>query len=140
VVNIRPATAADQRTLRRLVTAERLDPTAIRWQNFLVAEADGEVVGIGQIRRHPDCEELGSLIVQPPYRGRGVGGALVAALEARAGRPLYLFCEASRESYYARFGYRRIAPGDAPRSLRLKYLVPRVLRLFGLRILIMRKD
>jgi N-acetylglutamate synthase-like GNAT family acetyltransferase len=47
---------------------------------FLVAEVN-EQVGIGQIKRHLDGScELASLVVQMPYRQRGIGSLLVTAL------------------------------------------------------------
>lgn len=139
-MNIRPAVEADAATIKRMVSDERLDPTGLKWQNFLVAEDGGQIVGIGQIRRYGGIEELGSLVVLPASRGQGIGGQLIGALEVRAGRPLYLFTRDLKQSYYERFGYRRISFADAPTPLRLKFLIPSVFRIFGLRIIMMRKD
>jgi len=138
--NIRPATAADDTTIRRMVRAARLDPTSLHWRNFLVAEQDGKLIGVGQIKPHPGCQELGSLVVLPAYRGQGVADALIAGLEVRAGRPLYLFCQDNMTAYYGRFGYQLIRYWDAPWFLKLKMLIPLAFRLFGVRIVIMRKD
>lgn len=137
---IRPAAETHAATIRALVRAERLDPTQLRWANFLVAEEDGAIVGIGQVRRHRDCRELGSLVVVPSYRGRGIGAALVAALEERAGFPLYLFCAHHTEPYYARLGYRRVPLRAAPPGLRWKVAFSRVALLAGIRVRLMRKD
>jgi hypothetical protein len=68
-----------------------------------------------------------------------VAGSLIAALEARAGRPLYLFCPAHRRMFYEQFGYRVVGWRDLPPALRLKYLLPALLRLAGLRVLAMMK-
>ena len=71
----------------------RLDPTTrLHFEHALVAEVDGEVVGVGQIKHHPGCQELGSLVVLPEYRRQGIAAQLIAALEAEAERPLYLIC------------------------------------------------
>jgi amino-acid N-acetyltransferase len=137
--HIRPATETDQTTIRQMVSAEHLDPTALKWQNFLMAEQDGKVVGIGQVRQHPDCRELGSLVVLPDYRGQGIAANLIAALEARAGLPMYLFTRDRMDGYYQQFGYQQIRYWDAPRTLRLKFLIPMVFRVFGVRIIVMRK-
>lgn len=141
MIQIRPAIAADQDTIRHIVRVAELPPYSLRWQQFLVAEQSGQVIGVGQIRRHGKVNELGSLAVLPDHRGQGVGAQLIAALEAKAGMPLYLFCRDNRESYYQRFGYRRIRFPEAPGSLKLMALggftVP---RLFGFRIRLMRKD
>jgi amino-acid N-acetyltransferase len=123
-----------------MVRDERLDPTKLNWQNFLVAETDGRMVGVGQIRQHADCRELGSLVTLKEYRGQGIAGELIGALEARAGYPLYLFCRDTMGSYYAKFGYREIPRREAPPALQRKALIPMMFRVFGIRVIIMKKD
>lgn len=140
---IRPATAADQGTIRQMVMREGLDPTTLKWQNFLVAERESNpplIVGIGQIKPYPAAPELGSLVVLREYRGHGIAADLIAALEARAPRPLYLLCQNKMETYYGRFGYRRIPFAEAPRPLKLKLLPAFAFRLVGVRVIAMRKD
>lgn len=139
MVEIRPATAGDQAMIRKMVFDARLDPTSLRWQHFLIAEDGAEIVGIGQIKEYPGCQELGSLIVQPEYRARGIGARLIAALEAKAGRPLYLLCESGMEGYYRRFGYVTIGWIQAPWFLKLKLLPVLPFRLLGIRVVVMRK-
>jgi N-acetylglutamate synthase-like GNAT family acetyltransferase len=141
MIRIRSATAADQDIIRHIVRIGELPPYSLRWQQFLVAEQDGRVIGVGQIRRHGRYNELGSLAVLPEYRGQGVGAQLIAALEAQAGLPLYLFCQEPVETYYRRFGYRRIRFLEAPGPLKALALIGFTLpRLFGVRIRLMRKD
>lgn len=123
-----------------MIRRAHLDPTSLKWQNFLVAEHDGDIVGIGQVKPYPGCEELGSLVTKRDYRGQGVGEQMIAALEARAGRPLYLLCASKMESYYQRFGYETISWWDAPSFLKLKLSPTLILRLFGIRVLVMRKN
>lgn len=137
---IRPATAADAKTIRQMVWQEHLDPTSLKWENFLVAEHEGNIVAIGQIKQYPGCEELGSLITDEAYRGLGLGGQVIAALEARAGRPLYLLCAAKMERFYQRFGYETITWWQAPTFLKLKLAPTIVFVPFGIRVLVMRKD
>lgn len=137
---IRAATAADEKTIKRLIWAARLDPTSLKWERFLIAEIEGKVAGIGQIKQHPGCEELGSLVTLPAYRGQGVARELIAALEARAGRPLYLFCEAKLQPFYQQFGYEAISFWQLPAFLKLKFLLPLIFRILGIRVSKMRKQ
>jgi amino-acid N-acetyltransferase len=137
---IRDATAQDEAIIKAMIHREHLDPTSLHWQNFLVAEEDGQIVSIGQIKRYRGCEELGSLVTLPEYRGRGLATQLIGELESRAGRPLYLACNDKMEPYYQRFGYQRIGYWQAPAMLRLKLLLPLMFRLFGIRVIAMRKD
>jgi amino-acid N-acetyltransferase len=139
MVNIRPAVKTDQTTIRKMVRDARLDPSTVQWQNFLVAEMDRQIVGIGQIKPYPDCEELGSLVVLPAYRNHGIAGALIHALERGAQPPLYLICLQKMQPYYERFGYRVIGWQDTPKTLRNKLRITFLFRLFGIRVIAMRK-
>ncbi len=141
-VRVRRAAAEDQATIRRLVRAERLDPTALHWSHFVVAEVDGAgVVGIGQIRPHPNCPELGSLVVLKPYRGRGIGGRIVRELLASTPPPVWLESAAHNAPYYARFGFVEVPWQQAPLPLRLKAGLGHFLgRLVGIRLVVMRWD
>ena len=139
MANIRPPTDAEFETARRILKAARLDPTTpLRIEHTLIAEVGGKVVGLGQIKHHRGCQELGSLVVLPEYRRQGIAARLIAALEARAGRPLYLTCLKKMEPYYARFGYRRIGVGEMPTYYRLRlplFVLARVLG-FGPRVMV----
>ncbi|MDX2161873.1 MAG: GNAT family N-acetyltransferase [bacterium] len=136
-IHIRPAAAADAWTIRRMVLREGLDPTTLKWQHFLVAEHAGEIIGVGQIKRYGGLEELGSLVVKKPHRGRGIAAQLIAALEAQASRPLYLACAAHLRTFYEQFGYQVIPLDDAPRALRWKLRIPNMLP--GITVYAMRK-
>ena len=143
-LQIRPATEQDDATIKQMVSKEHLDPTSVKWQHFLVAERDAgdgtsQIVGIGQVKQYPGCLELGSLVVLPEFRGQGIAGELIRALEARAGRPLYLTCRDRMQGYYAGFGYERIPILKAPSAILWKLLFTRLFLLFGVRIVLMRK-
>jgi predicted N-acetyltransferase YhbS len=100
---------ADQATIRAIVRAARINPFHLEWPHFLVAEVGGQIVGVGQIKPHPDgSRELASLAVVPERQGHGIGGQLVSALQERASGTLYLRCLQGMETYYRRFGFRRV--------------------------------
>lgn len=137
---LRPGQAEDQPVIRALVRQEWLDPTSLDWRNFLVAEdARGRVLGIGQVKPLPGVRELGSLVVVPEYRAQGVGAALIHALLAREQGPLYLLCGDHRVPYYRKFGFHIIGWRDAPWPIRAKLLLPLAFRLFGVRVVAMRR-
>jgi N-acetylglutamate synthase-like GNAT family acetyltransferase len=116
---IRPARAADQSAIRAIVHAARLIPRNLDWQRFLVAEEDGRVVGVGQVKPHNDgSRELASLAVLPECQGQGIGGALIEALLARESGAVYLMCMDRLEPYYQRFGFRRLGRAELPVSFR----------------------
>lgn len=116
---LRAATAQDQPAIRRIIRAAGLNPMSLHWPRFVVADAEGEVAGIGQVKVLGDgAPELASLAVPPPYQGTGIGGALVWTLISRTPGPIYLRCAGHNESYYQRFGFVTLAPEQMPRSLR----------------------
>ena len=139
-VQIRPAVAGDQQTIKQMVRDEHLDPSALDWSHFLVAEMNGETVGIGQVRPYPDYHELGSLVVKKPYRGTGLGAKLVNALLERESGDVYLECQAKNETYYNRFGFLKIPKNEAPTTLRRKnIMVGLVMLVLGIKIIIMKR-
>lgn len=139
-IRIRPATADDQDTIRQLVKAEDLDPTALHWSHFLIAENSGDIVGIGQVRPYPKCRELGSLVVKEPYRQQGVGALIVNALLERETGDVYLECLDHNERYYNRFGFERVPWWTTPMPLKLKAGLGSIFgRFFGFRVIAMRR-
>lgn len=67
----------------------RLDPAEVAPGNgaFLVAYSDGQPVGCGAIRRLDErTAEIKRMYVAPEWRGRGVGRAVLDALEAEGRR------------------------------------------------------
>ena len=80
-------------------------------QDFLVAEADGEVVGCGALHvLWADLAEVRTLAVDPDCRNRGVGHLLLDALldRARALGVRRVFCLTFEVSFFAAHGFRPI--------------------------------
>jgi N-acetylglutamate synthase-like GNAT family acetyltransferase len=114
-LNIRVAGAADQRGIYRIVRAAGINPFGLHWPRFLIAEDGGRIVGVAQIKPHSDgSRELASLAVIPDRRGEGIGSALIRTCLAREQGPVYLMCQPELESYYSRFGFRKLHRTDMP--------------------------
>jgi N-acetylglutamate synthase-like GNAT family acetyltransferase len=137
---IRAARRDDAPTLRRMVRAAGLDPTSLHWENFLVAEREGRAIGIGQVKPYRGAPELGSLVVLKTYRGQGVGASLIHALIERHPGELFLFCRDRLEGYYAQFGFERAGLRELRGTVKHKYLFARLFRLFGVKIIAMRRS
>lgn len=125
-VEIRRAQAEDEATIKQMVKEEQLDPTSLKWQQFMIAEKDGEVVGIGQVRLYSRCHELGSLAVKKEYREQGVGGMLIKALLENESGDVHLECLPHNINYYGKFGFKRIPWWRAPMPLILKIVLVNV--------------
>jgi amino-acid N-acetyltransferase len=117
-----PADAADLGAIRWLVLSAWLDPTQLRWQQFMVVKHLGQVIACGQLRRYGPVQELGSLVVKSAWRNQGVGTALAQALILSADGPLYLECLGDdRASYYARLGFVTAQWGTMPKEMVRKF-------------------
>ncbi|HYR48943.1 MAG TPA: GNAT family N-acetyltransferase [Candidatus Eisenbacteria bacterium] len=142
-LNVRPATEADQPTIRRFVKDARLNPMSLNWPNFVVAEEAGTVVGVGQVKPHGDSSrELASIVVEPARQGQGIGSAVIKTLLAsNPGVVLHLTCRSELQGYYERFGFRRLRRAEYPPYFsRLIPLVNVIGRFAGFQILVMRRE
>lgn len=142
-MKIRPATEEDQPTIRRLIKDANLNRMSLHWRNFVVADEDGAIVGVGQVKVHRDhSRELASIAVVPAWQGQGIGSALIERLLARErGIMLHLTCRRELEGYYERFGFRRLKRVEYPPYFgRLIPFVNLFARLLGTQILVMRRE
>jgi N-acetylglutamate synthase-like GNAT family acetyltransferase len=139
---IRPATHADQETIRRLIQEANLNRMSLKWPHFVVAEDGGEIVGIGQVKTHGDgSRELASIAVVPARQSQGIGSAIIKTLLAGEEGAVYLTCRRQLQGYYERFGFRRLAPGELPPYFRRLLPVMNVLaRMFRTPILVMGRE
>jgi N-acetylglutamate synthase-like GNAT family acetyltransferase len=141
-VTIRPAIEADQPIIRRLVKQANLNRMSLDWPNFVIAEEDGAIVGLGQVKAHGDgSRELASIAVVPGRQGQGIGSAIIETLLAREpGAVLHLTCRRELEGFYERFGFVRLRPADYPRYFRrLIPIINLIVRFLGTQILVMRR-
>ncbi len=107
LIQIRPARENDAHKIAIMVKDARLNPLGVRWERFRVAmDSSEDVIGCAQVKGHRDgSRELASLVVRGEWRGRGVGRALVKALQKEHGPPLWLTSRSSLVPYYQRFGF-----------------------------------
>src|SRR5260221_6437237 len=114
-VTIRPAVAEDQAPIKQIIHEAQINPRNLDWPRFVVAEASGKIVGVGQVKPHKDgSRELASIAVIPDYQRRGIAGRIIETLLAGEQSHLYLMCEAKNEKLSQRFGFRRIESQEMP--------------------------
>ena len=136
---LKRATSEDIWSIRLLVLSAKLDPTQLRWQQFWVVECEGQIVACGQLRNFSGAQELGSLVVKPTWRGRGLATFLTQHLISAATQPLYLECLGQRlAQFYSGFGFVPISFQDLPSSLKGKFGVSNLgKRLLGVPVVFM---
>jgi amino-acid N-acetyltransferase len=123
VATIRAATPADLPRVERLLESNDLPLAGVRdaLGDFVVAEADGELVGVAGLEICCDDALLRSVAVHPDWRSRGVGRALVTRAisdaEARGIQALYLLTTTA-ERYFPSFGFRKITREEVPQAVR----------------------
>ncbi len=128
-MNIREAKATDAEAIARLIAAEAARGVLLpreredvleHLQEFLVAETDEGLAGAGALHIYDETlAEVRSLVVAPAFRGRGVGAALVAALEARAHALgiARVFALTYETRFFARLGYAEVPKESLPQKI-----------------------
>ncbi|GEK81151.1 amino-acid N-acetyltransferase [Agrococcus baldri] len=120
-ITVRPARTSDVRGMqgliepyvhRRILLGKELVNLFEAVQEFVVAERDGELVGCGAL--HVLWEDLGevrTIAAAQGSLGRGVGHAMLVALEDRARRLglTRLFCLTFETAFFSRHGYAEVA-------------------------------
>lgn len=117
---VRPEKAQVHRLLEEagLPTA---DLTPAHLEHFLGCGSERALDGVVGLEPHGDVALLRSLAVAAGARGRGCGGALVAAAEEHAqaagARAIYLLTTTA-ERFFEKRGYERISREAAPDAIR----------------------
>lgn len=119
---LRPATDDDLPRITALLRQSALpvDDLADATVHFLVEDDDMELAGVIGLQRFDGVALLRSLAVAPAHRRGGLGGRLVAALEARArdlGITELVLLTQTAEAFFLRNDYQRIRRDDAPAAV-----------------------
>lgn len=131
---LRKAQKADQRPIRRLIYQVGINPMALDWQRFIVAEdKDGNFIGCGQVKPHNDGSfELASIAVVPDWQGRGVARAIIESLIDERPAELFLTCRPYLETFYQQFGFAEASSSEVSPYFRRLLRMGEFLRKIGL--------
>lgn len=126
-ITIRPARQEDQQTIVSFINQAKINPRNLHWQNFLIAEEAGRVLGIRQVKVHEQgTREVASGFVLPEYRRQGISAQLMQEILRREKGALYLMCRDKRTYYYEPFGFRQVDPRQLPADFRKEYRIGRI--------------
>jgi len=120
---LRAAAPGDLDAVYQLLTASGLptEGVAEALDSFVVAEAGGRLVGVAGLEVCCENALLRSVAVDPEWRSRGLGRAVVARVisdaEARGIRALYLLTTTA-ERYFPSFGFERVTRDEVPADVR----------------------
>jgi N-acetylglutamate synthase-like GNAT family acetyltransferase len=130
---VREATAKDHPLIEVTLRRAQLPAPEFLRTAWFVAEIEGFFAGNVGLKTHSDCMEMTGLAVDPIFRGRGVGNALVESLLGRVTLPekrrrlsellmqhlpdqLWLMTEVP--GYFLPTGFTLAEPSEVPESLR----------------------
>ena len=92
----------------------------------VLAEIDGEIVGMGRIIGDGGCFfQIIDIVVHPSYQGFGLGKAIMSALmdwlseSAPDGAYVSLIADRPADMLYAKFGFRETAPASIGMATRV---------------------
>jgi len=120
---LRAAGSGDLAEVERLLDGAGLPLAGVRESlgDFVVAEAEGGIVGVIGLERCGDSALLRSAAVDPAWRSRGLGRSLVERIVADANRrnlrALYLLTTTA-ERYFANLGFTHTTRDAVPDSVR----------------------
>jgi N-acetylglutamate synthase-like GNAT family acetyltransferase len=121
LIEVRCAMAED---ISRVVNfyAERRYGGGIRPEDaVLIAEHDGELVGIVRLAAEEGVVVLRGMQVDPRFQRQGIGEKLLAAVaEELEGRACFCIPYAHLVGFYREIGFHMIEPAKAPTFLRLR--------------------
>ena len=127
-VTIRPATQTDQPTIVSFIRQAKINPRNLRWEHFLIAEENGQIEGIRQVKVHAQgTREIASGFVLPEHRHRGISAQLMKEILAREKGTLYLMCAKQWKKYYEQFGFRDAKLAELPSDFHSEYLIGKII-------------
>jgi N-acetylglutamate synthase-like GNAT family acetyltransferase len=131
-ITVRRAREEDQPVITAMVRGARLNPSGLDWRRFVVAELDGQTVGVAQLRRYSDgATELASLVVDPDKRGHGIATHMIDALLTGEQEPVYTLIDRRFVEHFTRWGFAPVEPSQLPRSVSRGYRIGRVVTAVG---------
>lgn len=120
---IRSSHAGDLEAVEELLRLSALPLDGVKecFEDFVVAEVEGRVVGVTGLQRLGGIGLLRSAAVAPTLRGQGIGAELVLRVIADARRwglrELYLLTTTAAE-YFPAFGFEPVSRDLAPEGVR----------------------
>ncbi len=111
---VRRACAADHAAILAITRALELDYPAMDLSCFWVAELDGEIVGVAELKDLESCSLLSCVGVRERLQGRGIGRKLVDRVVREALYPVYLYTLVP--DFFRKAGFRDagVLPRDLP--------------------------
>lgn len=92
--------------IREMIARERLDDERLEAGQFITLREDGRIIAFGRIKPYERTYEMGSVVVVPEARGRGLGQAITRELIRRFPQD-EVFITTDIPQYYEALGFLR---------------------------------
>jgi putative phosphoesterase len=117
-LTIRTASEQDLAAICGLLEQNRLARPAAEQISFVVAESNGEILGIAGVESYGKSALLRSVAVQDKWRSLGIGRFLAQErIRCSGAEQIFLLTDTAAD-YWARFGFRAIGREEAPEEIR----------------------
>ena len=113
-LELRIAEPVDMPVIESCIERFRLDSENLEFEQFIVAEKDGGIVGFGRIKPYERCFELGCVAVLEAHRNSLIGSAIVRKLIQDFPTD-EVWITTNVPEYFRRFGFQYTA--DAPQEI-----------------------
>ncbi len=111
---LRKANETDMHIIESHVEKFRLDNENLKFEQFIVAESNGSIIGFGRIKPYQHCFELGCVAVLETYRKGSIGSAIVKKL-IKDFPSDDIWITTDIPEYFQRFGFQSTT--DAPQEI-----------------------
>ena len=87
-----PALEADALIIEQLAKKFDLDCEDLKWNQFIVAKKNDNIIGFGRLRKYPECAEVATVGVIAEERKNGIGSLMVKELIRTASSEVFVTC------------------------------------------------
>ena len=117
-MKLRKACASDMPTIYNIALKYDLESDDMKADEFLVAEENNNIIGIGRLKIHPDAIELGTIGVVEEYRNKGIATKIINALLKKTNSDVYL--TTLIPEFFEQFGFRKLGASPPDAMIRTK--------------------
>jgi len=113
MLRIRKAKEEDNKEIYKLLEEVDEHTSAMAFDNFLVAEENGKILGAVKFEEFKDFFFLSSLSVNPKHQKKGIAREIMEYLLKGAEKDIYIYTVLPE--FFAKFGFKEVsAPGKLP--------------------------
>src|SRR5687768_2053889 len=101
-----PAIQRDPPTIESFIRQAKINLRNLHWEHFRIAEEDGKIVGMRQVKVHKKgTREAASGFVLPEYRSRGISAQLMNEILGREKGTIYLMPAKDGKNIMSNLGF-----------------------------------